>query len=558
MISTDLVPRRVPPPGGIVVKTALKVAGIVVVALIVIAIAVPLLVNVNNFRPQIESNLSLVLGRPVKVGNLSLGVFSGSVGADQLAIADDPKFSSAPFIQAKSLTVGVELMPLIFSKQLNITKIVIDHPEMTLLRNREGVWNFSSLGKSAQPAEKTSSTAANVNVAKLDLNDGTVTVGSLSGKRKPIVYNKVNITMRDFSFTGTFPVVASVGLPGGGSLKIDGTAGPINSTDTALTPVQAKLTLKKLDLSQSALVDPELGITGSADFEGTLTSDGHIAKASGTLKATSLKLVPKGSPAGEPVQIVFAVEHDLKNESGKVVQGDIAIGKALAKLGGTYDMRGETTSIHTKLTGQAMPVDDLEAMLPALGVVLPTGSRLKGGTLSVELDSAGPLNKLVSTGWVKMNNTALTGFNLASKLSAISALTGKQAGTGNNNDTNIQNLSSDVRYTTEGTRLDKIDLVIPALGTVTGAGTISPSNALDFKMVANLNGGAVSGLTQMAGLGSKGNGGIPVTITGTTSNPTFLPDMKGMASDQLKGLMNGGKSNPLGALGGLFGKKKPN
>src|SRR5882762_3118702 len=542
MICTDLVPRRVPPPGGIVVKPALKVAGIVVALLIVIAIAVPLLVNVNNFRPQIESTLSTTMGRPVKVGNLSLGVFSGSVGADQLSIAEDPKFSTAPFIQAKSLQVGVELMPLIFSKQLNITKIVIDHPEMTLLRNREGVWNFSSLGKSEQPAEKTSSTAANVNVAKLDLNDGTVTVGSLSGKRKPIVYNNVNITMRDFSFTDRFPVVASVGLPGGGSLKIDGTAGPINSTDTALTPVQAKLTLKKLDLSQSALVDPELGITGSADFNGTLTSDGHIAKATGTLKATSLKLVPKGSPAGEPVQIVFAVEHDLKNESGKVVQGDIAIGKAPAKLGGTYDMHGETTSIHTKLTGQAMPVDDLEAMLPALGVVLPTGSRLKGGTLSVELDSSGPLNKLVSTGWVKMNNTALSGFNLASKLSAISALTGKQASTGNSNDTNIQNLSSDVRYTPDGTRLDKINLVIPALGTVTGAGTISPSNALDFKMVANLNGGAVSGLTQMAGLGNKGSGGIPVTIsgarncggipvtiTGTTSNPSFLPDMKGMA-----------------------------
>ena len=537
-------------------KTALKIAGIVVAVLIVIAIAVPLLVNVNNFRPQIESTLSTTMGRPVKVGNLSLGVFSGSVGADQLSIADDPKFSSAPFIQAKSLQVGVELMPLIFSKQLNITKIVIDHPEMTLLRNREGVWNFSSLGKLAQPGEKTSSTPANVNVAKFDLDDGTVTVGSLSGKRKPIVYNKVDITMSNFSFTNSFPVVASVGLPGGGSLKIDGTAGPINSTDTALTPVAAKLAIKKLDLSQSALVDPELGITGSADFDGTLTSDGRIAKATGTLKATSLKLVPKGSPSGEPVQIIFAVEHDLKNESGKVVQGDIAIGKALAKLGGTYDMHGETTSIHTKLNGQAMPVDDLEAALPAVGVVLPTGSRLKGGTLSVELDSSGPLNKLVSTGRVKMNNSALTGFNLASKLSAISALTGKQASTGN--DTNIQNLSSDVRYTPEGTRLDKINLVIPALGTVTGAGTISPSNALDFKMVANLNGGAVSGLTQMAGLGSKASGGIPVNITGTTSNPTFLPDMKGMANSQLKGLMNGGKSNPLGGLSGLFGKKKPN
>ena len=104
-------------------KTVIKVVGIVVAVLIVVAIALPFLVNVNSFRPQIESNLSSALGRPVKVGNLSLSIFSGSVEADQLSIADDPKFSSAPFIQAKSLQVGVELMPLIFSKQLNVTKL---------------------------------------------------------------------------------------------------------------------------------------------------------------------------------------------------------------------------------------------------------------------------------------------------------------------------------------------------------------------------------------------------------------------------------------------------
>src|SRR5208337_4444253 len=146
----------------------------------------------------------------------------------------------------------------------------------------------------AKAAEKTTSGPANVNVAKLDLTDGTITLGSTTGKRKPIVYDKVNVAVRNFSFTRAFPVIVSAGLPGGGSLKIDGSAGPINSTDTSLTPVQAKLDLKKLDLSQSAFVDPELGIAGSADFDGTLTSDGRMAKANGTLKATSLKLVPKG------------------------------------------------------------------------------------------------------------------------------------------------------------------------------------------------------------------------------------------------------------------------
>jgi hypothetical protein len=55
-----------------------------------------------------------------------------------------------------------------------------------------------------------------------------------------------------------------------------------------------------------------------------------------------------------------------------------------------------------------------------------------------------------------------------------------------------------------------------------------------------------------------GAGGVPIAITGTTSDPKFMPDMKGMMGNQLKGLMQGGKNNPLGGLGGLFGKKKPN
>jgi AsmA protein len=535
-------------------KKILKIAGIVVAALIVIALAIPLFVNVNNYRPQIESSLSSALGRPAKVGNLSLSILSDSVEADQLSIADDPKFSSSPFIQAKTLKVGVELLPLIFSKKLAVTDLRIDQPQISLLRDHDGIWNFSSLGNQAgQPsaAQKTSSGASsnsNISVDKLDVTDGTVTLGSTTGKRKPIVYDKVHLTLRNFSFTSSFKVTASIELPGGGSVKLVGTAGPISSTDTSLTPLQAKVTVSKLDLSQSALVDPALGVAGTADFDGTLASDGLIAKANGTLQATSLKLVPKGSPATVPVQVAFNVEHDLKRVSGKLVQADVTIGKALAKLNGTYDMHGETTSIDTKLEGQGMPVNDLEGILPAVGVVLPPGSKLEGGTVSVSLESNGPLDKLVSTGWVKMSNSELAGFNLGSKLSSLSSLTGKQVGTGNN--TKIENLSSDVRNAPDGTHLDKIDVVIPSLGTVTGAGTISPSHALDFKMIANLS-GIGAGLSKTLGAGS---GGIPVDVGGTTSNPTFTPDMKGMVSGKVKGLAKGGKSLG-GGLGGLL--KKP-
>ena len=94
-------------------------------------------------------------------------------------------------------------------------------------------------------------------------------------------------------------------------------------------------------------------------------------------------------------------------------------------------------------------------------------------------------------------------------------------------------------------------MVVPSIGTVTGAGTVSPNKDLDFKMVANLSGAVGGGLTKVVGGGS---GGIPVKVGGTTSNPTFMPDMKALAGSEIKNLGNTGKS--LGKIGGLFGKKK--
>src|SRR6185312_6728730 len=107
-------------------KRVLKIVGIVVVVILLAVIALPFLINVNSFRPKLESELTTALGREVKVGNLSLSILSGSVSAEDLSIADDPAYSKTAFIQAKSLKVGVEVMPLIFSKKLHVTDITLD------------------------------------------------------------------------------------------------------------------------------------------------------------------------------------------------------------------------------------------------------------------------------------------------------------------------------------------------------------------------------------------------------------------------------------------------
>src|SRR5262249_49854339 len=177
-----------------------------------------------------------------------------------------------------------------------------------------------------------------------------------------------------------------------------------------------------------------------------------------------------------------------------------------------------------KVNAPGLPGEEGEALLPALGVTLPAGSGLRGGTLSAALGITGPTDKLVVEGPVKLENSKLEGFDLGSKLSALSAFSGKAT---SSRDTTIQNASTNARVAPDGTRLDSINVKVPSIGDLTGAGTVSASGALNFKMVAQLSGGTAEGILH-TGLGSSG--GIPFMIEGTTANPKFVPDVKGMAS----------------------------
>lgn len=521
-------------------KRILKILAILVAVLIVIAIAIPFFIDANTFRPKLETELTGALGREVKLGNLSLSIFSGSVSADDISIADDPQFSKSAFVQAKSLKVGVELMPLIFSKTLNVTELTLKQPEISLVKSEDGTkWNFSSLGGNNTSAPKPAANAPaagnpNLSVAKLNISEGRLTVSRAGSAEKPRVYDKVTIEVTNFSFTSSFPFNMTAQLPADGSLKLEGNAGPINADNAAQTPLTAKITLRKMNLAASGFIDPAAGIAGIADYDGSVTSDGHEAKTEGKLTVTNLQVVQKGSPAGRPVEVTYTVVHNIGKETGSIPRCEIAMGKAVAHVSGTYDAHGKVTAVDLKLNAQAMPVDDLEAMLPALGVVLPPKSTLKGGDLNATMTIVGPVDKLVNTGTIRLENSSLSNFDLGAKMSSISALSGKKTG----NDMVIQNFSSDVRVAPEGTKADNINLNVPSLGVVTGAGTVSPANELAFKMSA-----AVAGM------------GIPFSVKGTTADPKFVPDVEGMAKGMLKGLGSAGEK-PASNVMGLF-KKKP-
>ena len=545
-------------------KTIWIIAGIVAAIFLVIVI-LPFVIDANQFRPRIQSELSASLNRKVGIGNISLSILSGGVAVNDVTISDDPAFSREPFLKAKSVTVGVELIPLIFSKQLHVTAFTIVEPEVTMLRAANGTWNYSSLGAGNKKTASADDNGASFTVQKLAINSGKLLVGNVGANSKRREYDDLNLKASGLSYESQFPFTLTAKAPGNAKLKLDGKAGPLNRSNTEETPIDANLKVEHFDLGATGFTDPTSGLGGLLDFAGTLSSNGRKANSKGKIEANNLQLVAGGSPARVPVNIQDDTDYELKTAAGVLRQGDVRIGKALARLSGNYNAAGETTSILMKLTGQDMPVQDLESLLPALGVALPSGSSLQSGTVTANLDIRGPVDRLVTTGPVNLSNGKLAHFDLGSKLGALSAFTGIAKGS----DTTIQLLSSSVQVAPAGTRVDNLNLIVPAIGTLTGNGTIGANHELNFRMLAKLNSGgqnAMSGIAAMAGLGQnngQSGNGIPFMIQGTTSNPVFVPDVAGMASGFMKGKMSGlpNSGTPKqpdvgGLLQGLLGKKK--
>ncbi len=573
-------------------RRTLRILLAIVAVLVVLVLAAPFLIPVNQFRPTIEEKASAALGRKVDVGNLSLSLFSGSLAADNLSIADDPKFSKSAFLSAKSINVGIELLPLILRKELNITAIVIDSPEVTLLRSGAGEWNYSSFGaaaaksqgKQVPPPPRAQQSSGEFSVEKLNLRNGRIIIGS-TGSQKRSTYDKVDLTASKVSLTSKFPVTLTAGLPGGGDLKVDGTAGPLDQENTALTPVNAKLTVNNLNLATTGLLDPSAGLGGLLDLNSTIASQNGEASASGSAKLSKTLLIAGGSPAAIPLVVDFKTKYDMRKNHGVLAPSTLKIENAVCHLSGTYDIPADSDAVilHVKVEGQNMPAKDLEAFLPALGIHMPSGASLRAGTLNTSLELSGPTNKLITSGNVGMFNAKLAGFDLGSKMSTISALTGLKTG----QDLDIEKVTSNVRMAPDGIQAENFNAAVPALGTLVGGGIIDSKNSLDFKMAATLansatfsssNGGPVSGIGGILGAIGGGKAGctgatIPFLIHGTTADPKFVPDVGGIAASllktqlgcagtssgasQLQQLQQQDPNNPIDALSGLFKKKKP-
>lgn len=539
-------------------RNSVKIGLAVVVAIpILAAVGLRLFVNANTFRPIIESRLSAALARKVTVGDLSLSLRTGGLVANNLTIADDAKFGSAPFFTAKQLRIGVEVKPLIFHKQLNVRSFEVDSPQIHLIRAEDGTWNFSTLSHGAASSTPSQS-MPDLPVGLILIEDGSAEVQTLPAVKAPQVYDHLDVKLENFSLAKAFPFSVSASLAGDGKVAVAGTVGPINPKDATATNLNAQLTIIHLDPVAAGFIDPAAGVSAIAGLDTHIVSDGMNVTSDGKVHAENLILLKGGKAAPYPIDVNYEIRHSLQTNSGELSDLAIETGAIAIHIKGTYQIVANVPVVDLKMVAQSVPIDSLQALMPAVGVKLPNNAMLKGGTLSAAFGIKGTPTDNVIVGSYEIKNTKLVGYDLGSKIVGIAAMGGIKTG-----DTTVIDISrANVRITKAGSQTTNIYSVLPALGESTGSGTVSPSGQLNFHLISKvtsakgLNKVGVDILTKLnssssASKPSKATG-IPINITGTAENPVITADVNGI----MKGNATTIKTKSSNLINSIFGKKK--
>ncbi len=126
---------------------------VVIVLLLGIVLLLPFLIDLNKYQDQYKPLIEETLNRKVQMQDIRLTIWP-RIGArvGGFAILDDPSFNSGPFASLTSLDVGVKLMPLL-SKRVEVEAITLRDPVITVIKNKAGVLNVSTIGQKGSAQE---------------------------------------------------------------------------------------------------------------------------------------------------------------------------------------------------------------------------------------------------------------------------------------------------------------------------------------------------------------------------------------------------------------------
>ena len=214
-------------------------AALVVGVPVLFLAALYLLVKPDNLRPVVEQQLSAALQRPTSVASMTFHLFPPNFSAAGLVIGDDPAFSKAPFVEAKSVELIPQLLPL-FTGRLEIESIRLVEPQVEFIQNEAGKWNYESIG-----GNQKSTGSEEFRLGKLLVDLARV------GVRQPLKvrqeYSRLSAELRNFAKGTPFQLKLSAKMPEGeaisfaGTLTRSGTSTAFSQTTFALSSLRGTL-----------------------------------------------------------------------------------------------------------------------------------------------------------------------------------------------------------------------------------------------------------------------------------------------------------------------------
>ncbi len=247
----------------------LLISGIVIGAVVLIATALTVYAYFNlssivaRNEKRIVARVSDALGRRVEVANIQAQMGWGvSVEVTGLTIADDPAFSTKPFLAANDLSVDVEFFPLLYG-DAKVVRLELVKPDIRIVMNAAGDLNLSSLGVSPEDARreteparrrhaKKRSSLADLSIKALSIEDGEVHFKDLSEQAAPLRVRHLDLDVTDFNAASSFGVETKFAFPSEQqNVEASGKLGPLlnkGMLDASGIPVDLNLKIDSIVL----------------------------------------------------------------------------------------------------------------------------------------------------------------------------------------------------------------------------------------------------------------------------------------------------------------------
>ncbi|SMG64764.1 AsmA family protein [methanotrophic bacterial endosymbiont of Bathymodiolus sp.] len=139
---------------GKLIKVILVFFSSVALLIIAAAIIIPLAVDLNDYKTEMEVAVEEQTGRTLKIeGDLHVSVFPWlGFSTGKLILSNAAGFAEHPFAAIDEADIKVKLIPL-FSKKVEISTIVLKGLALNLEKNKQGVSNWSDLTAEKEAAD---------------------------------------------------------------------------------------------------------------------------------------------------------------------------------------------------------------------------------------------------------------------------------------------------------------------------------------------------------------------------------------------------------------------